>query len=291
MRIGLKGPGKCVFCEGGAVPGNPMTREHLWSAWMTDKGLLPGSSAYVEFKHYFRGKLGSLIGKFDRERQGGANTKTVKAVCKKCNSEWMSALETSVQPYLIPLMQGEAIVLDDVARLVLTQWMFMKILVAEHNSYRGHPADPIYSQAARTAFMNDRTIPEGLDIWIGRQFPQKWRTAIHRHAVTMGVSTSPIIPEFPPSGRAKNMQAVTWGISRLSVYFVGINDPAVIATIAFGDLAPLVRLWPLDGADISWPPPGMPLPDAGMDQLTKMLGAFLEGPSVLWAPDAHDVAP
>ena len=289
VRIGLKGPGKCVFCQGGAVPGNPMTKEHLWSNWMSDedKDLLPRIPAYVEFKHVLRGKFASLINRFERERQGSPNTKTVKAVCKNCNSGWMGTLETDVQPYLIPLMRGETIVLDTNARLVLTQWIFMKILVAEHNCYRGHPADPIYSQATRTAFMENRTIPDGVNIWIARQLPQKWRTGFHRHVTALGVSNSPVIPPHPPAGVAKNIQAVTWGIAQLAVYFVGMTDPEVIAHVPLLGFNPFVTLWPVDGADITWPPPGQPLNDAGMDQVAEMLGKFLEGPTVLWADEAH----
>jgi hypothetical protein len=35
-RQNLKGPGKCLFCGGGAVPGNPMSKEHVWSDWIGD---------------------------------------------------------------------------------------------------------------------------------------------------------------------------------------------------------------------------------------------------------------
>ena len=134
--------------------------------------------------------------------------------------------------------------------------------------------------------MENRTIPPGINIWIGRQLAQKWRTSFHRHAVTMGVSTSPIIPPHPPSGGAKNVQAVTWGIGQLDVYFVGMTDPAVIANVPLQGFHPMVSLWPAGHGNIVWPPNGQPLTDGAMDQIAEMLGIFLQGPSVLWGGPA-----
>jgi|SRR5580704_15196014 hypothetical protein len=150
-RQNLKPPGKCIFCLRGATPGNPMTGEHLWADWMDRANLLPRGGEYYEFKSIFKGQR-DATSIFRRTRQGSANTKKLKVVCKDCNGGWMGGLETRVQPYLTPLIKGESIVLDAKMRQTIIEWIVMKILVAEHNAYLGHSADPIFDQDARTKF-------------------------------------------------------------------------------------------------------------------------------------------
>jgi hypothetical protein len=83
QRKNLKPAGKCIFCRDGAVPGNPMTGEHLWSDWMDRAALLPrggdyaGGAEYVEFKNTFRRRRNNTITSFNRMRQGTANTKKI----------------------------------------------------------------------------------------------------------------------------------------------------------------------------------------------------------------------
>jgi hypothetical protein len=82
-------------------------------------------------------------------RQGTANTKKIKVVCQRCNSGWVGTLEGDVQPLLVPLIKGTSSALDAAARQIIAEWVVMKILVAEHISYLGHPADAIFDQSAR----------------------------------------------------------------------------------------------------------------------------------------------
>jgi hypothetical protein len=87
-------------------------------------------------------------------RQGTANTKKIKVVCQRCNSGWMGTLEGDVQPLLVPLIKGTSSALDAAARQIIAEWIVMKILVAEHISYLGHPADAIFDQSARDTCSN-----------------------------------------------------------------------------------------------------------------------------------------
>jgi len=149
-RQNLKPPGRCIFCGGGAVPGNPMSREHLWSDWMTAAKLLPHGGEHVEVRNVILGSARISVRSLTRTRQGEASTKKRRTVCQRCNNGWMSDLEESVQPILTPLIKGEKITLFPTMLLTLMQWLTLKVLVAEHNFYMGHPADPIFDQAVRT---------------------------------------------------------------------------------------------------------------------------------------------
>jgi hypothetical protein len=100
----------------------------------------------------------------------------------------MGTLEGDVQPLLVPLIKGTSSALDAAARQIIAEWIVMKILVAEHISYLGHPADAIFDQSARDTFKQSRAIPDGLRIWIAMQRGEKWITGFHRHATGLGVS-------------------------------------------------------------------------------------------------------
>ncbi len=223
-RKNLKPPGKCIFCGGGAVPGNPMTGEHLWSDWMTTAGLLPRRfREYEEFSNRSRRYTGEAS-TFKRSREGAPSHKKIKVVCKQCNSGWMSTIETNVQPILTPLIKGQKTVLSRANRKLLVEWITLKILVAEHNEYQGFPADPIFDQHTRDAFKLHRTIPKGLRIYLTPLRGVKWFTGYHRHASGLGFTA----PSFPlsenPTG-VRNVEAITWGIGRLLIYLSAVTDP------------------------------------------------------------------
>src|SRR3954447_892288 len=154
-RTSVKPAGKCIFCEGGAEPGNPMTKEHIWSNWMAP--YLPGTQAdtYYEFMENLTNKVVPVGKRFERYRQGGSKTKRVKAVCKRCNSGWMSVLETKVRPTILPLMKAEPSILDLEARRTLVEWVVLKTFIAEQNTTPGSPPDSIFEQAARSSFKKD----------------------------------------------------------------------------------------------------------------------------------------
>ena len=278
-RQNLKPPGRCVFCLDGAVPGNPMTGEHLWSDWMSKAKLLPEGGEYIEFKNTFRRQSSESISLFTRTRQGTANTKTIKVVCQRCNSGWMGTLEREARPFLTPLIQGASILLDSRIRRTLAEWVVMKVLIAEHNQYSGHPADPIFDQAARTTFKGSRAIPDGIRIVIGMQESMKWVTGFHRHATGLGF-TSNLPPSPPPITRTKNVQSVTWGMGKFLVHVTAATDPNVFGMFALEQTESLQALWPLTIADITWPPRFF-VTDPFIDDLASALERYINSPSVI----------
>jgi hypothetical protein len=42
-------------------------------------------------------------------RAGDTHSRTIKRVCKSCNSGWMSRLQQAAKPILVPMLMGEAI--------------------------------------------------------------------------------------------------------------------------------------------------------------------------------------
>ena len=255
-----------------------MSGEHLWSDWIARANLLPRGGDYWEFAKIFKKFSRAANSTFERTRNGTANTKTIKVVCENCNNGWMGMLETEVQPILTPLIKGEVIILIAPQRVTLVQWIVMKLLVAEHNSYRGHPADPIFDQGARTVFMQARAIPDGIDIHIGMQNSPKWVTGYHRHAT--GLGWTEVLPApLPPATRTKNVQTVTWGIGKLIIHLSAVTVPEVRAALSLDRVGPLDRLWPL-GGDIVWPPRYF-VTEEFIDDLADAIERFINSSGVI----------
>jgi hypothetical protein len=92
-RLNLKGPGRCIFCGSFGL-----TKEHIWPQWSFNyvpkgentkhtRGLVQSSNASPRIKG---------IRKIKRHN-GAVNTTQIRVVCKiRCNSGWMSVLETSL---------------------------------------------------------------------------------------------------------------------------------------------------------------------------------------------------
>lgn len=263
------------------MPGNPITREHLWSDWMTRAGLIPNKGEHFEFRNLIDGKSKQLKAKFYRTRQGGAPTKTVKVVCKSCNTGWMSNLESQIQPILTPLISGTPAFLRRDERKLLAEWIMMKMFVAEHDAYPDHPANPIFEQSTRSDFMRQSTVPDGVEIHIVSQLGAGWISGFYRYAGGLGFTTT-----WPPppvdAGTPPTMQAVTWGIGKLLIHMNAIIDPVVRQKVVLTGVSPLVRLWPLTQGDLMWPTRFI-VGDDSINAIANAMQAFVESDAVTHA--------
>lgn len=287
LSVIAKENSRCIFCQGGATAGNKMSREHLWSEWMTREKLLPEipDPEYVETQRSFRRRTGETK-EHSRSRQGAPATKKIGAVCAACNNVWMSQLETSAAPWLRPLITGNAVVLDPIGRTVLAKWIAMKLFVVEHNRIERRSSDPIFQQVHRTAFMGQNSIPRGLKIWLACQTGEKWGASYHRHVCGLTVShEKPKSQSAEDEPKEKNVQDVTWGIGRLLIHLQATTDISVFENIDLEPSKGLVPLWPLTGNNIQWPPE-VTLSDQEIDRLTGLLERLLSSNTVVrpWDP-------
>lgn len=199
-----KPPGKCIFCERGNL-----SKEHFWPEWAT--ALLPKypDNRHVEQLFTVTEKTRLVRPPEVKSRQGHSWTKKIRAVCRSCNSGWMSVLENAAKPILTPLIATQPHRLTVDAMRILAQWIGLKIMVGERN----HPEDSVTPLEDRAKFRSTLEIPQNFRIWIAKCGAGGWETGYLRHAATIG--TSPIVM---PHHRFKNIHSVAFGIGDLFVF-------------------------------------------------------------------------
>jgi hypothetical protein len=197
-------------------------------------------------------------------------------VCRqRCNSGWMSVLETRVKPILTPLMLGQPLVMNSDNQRILSRWFALKVLVAEFSE----PDTVCTPQSERETFMLTDVPPANWQIWIAHKRGTDWRVKYTRTAMTLGVAQDggALIP--PDGNYAKNANAVTMGIGELLLHAIAL-PPGI--TVQFDNklARPLRRIWPLSG-DILWPP-GQILTDRDCDHVASALDRF--SATLPWQP-------
>src|SRR6201996_6091293 len=102
----------CLFC------GNErkQTREHVIPQWLsTHIGDDIGADAYLW-------KLGDNPIERGPVLSRRLTDLILRRVCINCNYGWMSDLETEARPLLLPLIAGQAVMLNPETRTVLLRW-------------------------------------------------------------------------------------------------------------------------------------------------------------------------
>jgi hypothetical protein len=157
----------CLFCEKGKL-----SDEHILSQW-THK-LLPASQAskWTEFAIQVEGGIPlsqtplehkNTRTKKTRSRVGSIRNFKPLTVCRPCNHGWMkSDIEERVRPILTKIITGERTEVSADDQTLLAQWFTLKMIVLD-GSNRTLRA---FNQFERTAFMESRSIPEGLEVWL-----------------------------------------------------------------------------------------------------------------------------
>lgn len=187
---------------------------------------------------------------------GVANKKKIYAVCHDCNTGWMSRLENLSKPYLVPLITGEPIRLDDAVISELAKFVMLKVMVAEHDAFRGRLPMPIFETEERRRFKAAPYVPDGVRMWIAPNGGPKWRTGFYRYVGGVRLTKSPAgsVIESGFVRRGANIQSVTWGIGRFLVHLLATTDPKFDAHYEWEVPPGVTRIWPLDGSIIYWPP-------------------------------------
>jgi hypothetical protein len=116
----------CIFCQKGRKDGlrHKITREDIWPIWLipyVPRDLKSYHSASVLIERNGQRHLGEKWTAIPRSRR-------VRFVCGKCNNGWMSQLQEKAKYFLLPLMTGGQIVLDQRTQELIAKWFAMSAM-------------------------------------------------------------------------------------------------------------------------------------------------------------------
>lgn len=259
-RANLKGPGKCIFCGGGGL-----SHEHVWADWLRD--YVPRTLN----EHRYRSAL-LYPGKEDatiKRQTGDPHARRLYIVCKRCNNEWMSELQTAVKPFLVPLLTGQVSRLHRRAQTTLAAWVAMTVMVAEF-LYPDRGAIP---QSDRTWLYENQTSPPHWRIWLGRQ-QHRSVPMYFKNVITLATDeeAKTASRDLVPEG---NTQTTTICLGQHLLIHVMSSVPKGHSIIRRWKLPPhfsaaLTEILPIRAPMVRWPRrDNLILSDTGIDELAN----------------------
>jgi hypothetical protein len=226
----------CVFC---GSPG-PMTREHVFPQWL--RALFPGLDK-VDFTQQLR----TTEGDKRRAYSGRPFSVAVKDVCRRCNNDWLSQMETDAKDILTPLMLDHSRTLTASEEYTVALWATKTILTVQGANIDEQRA--LGPNSYEWVYKHRAPLPDSL-MWLGRYRGRgQWPLALHEHAIVLNQLGDP-----PPGPNATtNAFNVVLAIGHLLVWTFG--HKLVDGSQMHGDSNKrLILIWRSSGADIHWPP-------------------------------------
>lgn len=229
----------CIFCGRGAK-----TREHAWPQWILNEF----GSRNIEAQ---RGNLPV------RAWRGPSASVTVKDVCGPCNQGWMSELERTTKPILLPLMQGRRATLGAVEQLTLAAWLVKTCMVFECT----RPDNERFYSEEECRYLLQSAIPPPsvLGIWLG----------IYVGSVAAYIDAAILNQAAEFNRLTAKGYAFTLAIGNFAAQILTIRnapqEPSVILDIE-AQIEPRrgvgIRIWSPTLPAVDWPP-AVPLDDHG----------------------------
>jgi len=155
----------CLFCK---RPGR--SNEHIWPIWAH---ALIGSDArgfsIAKATHDIRTKE-IRVDKTVYRPQSRATDYVVRAVCKKCNNTWMSAIEEQAKPLLTPMILGNSVCYGGAELDALINWVVLKMFLIEQLDTAAFR----HSDEQAHRFFLNRTVPDELQIYPFASDDREW---------------------------------------------------------------------------------------------------------------------
>ena len=232
----------CIFCGGPRL-----SREHVWPQWLDQ---------YVpkNMTEYFAGETTAhpTFEENKRKKWGGdPRSRSLKIVCEKCNSGWMSKLQEQAKSILLPLILGQPAVLNQNAQECLAAWIAMTVVTAEFF----YPSTTAISSDQRYSLYHHQRPPtDGWKIWIGRYQRGKWQGywAKNSQIIISEEDTSPPSDiEVPPP----NTQTTTLVVGELYIHVFSCPSVWVVDRIGLTSKGAekIAQIWPIQESMIAWP--------------------------------------
>ena len=142
-----------------------------WSDWMEPYLVTPQDPKYEKVlftSHPLNPNITRQTSR--RTNQGPLHSTTLRVVCEKCNSGWMSVLEEQAKPLVLSLIKGNFRAFSKDDQIVLSRWLAMKITTTEFSN----PKDVCSSQEDRNEIMSGKFSISGWKMWIIQSKGEGW---------------------------------------------------------------------------------------------------------------------
>lgn len=239
----LRGLRKCIFC---GKPGD-ISKEHVFGLWLREFFPRDKHTTHKSVYTAWLDESGSHTPAEKRDRlQGHVGSKSLKVVCRQCNGGWLSQLEESVRPTLVPLITGERRNLTEIEQVLLATWATKIAMVAEH--FR--PIDDGILQDERTWLMNELTPPAKWFVWIAAYNGKEWGN-LSIAQIRAALNPTPVTR---PSDAAYYGQVTTFGVGHVLFCVVSGSSPDMETRFGGRDADGLLQICPVCPRSILWPP-------------------------------------
>ena len=230
-------PRDCLFCGASGA----LTDEHLYGKWLRKLGytgegvreIIPGDGSKPIIQ------------------RGGPFSKTLKIVCRPCNNEWMSGMETAAEPLLAAMFNsgGSSVRLDEAAQLTLARWAFKTAAVISRIDY-----SDTFPLAHRREFHQADQPPRHVQVRIGAASVPVQATG--EQLAESSLESRPAT--MTAAGRAASFPFYRATFRLITVVFdiVGYVTDDYEMDISPDDVLKraLLPLWPAEHPTIWWPP-------------------------------------
>ena len=233
---------RCVFCRGAGL-----TREHVVPDWLT--AILPEQA---EWRGHDRAVVvpsadgqSRTVHLPHREVRERFNAMTVKAVCRACNSGWMSELENQAKPAITAMVRGDPRRLGVRDTAAVARWAIKTAIV-------GHlTGAEVADLASVAAVIKDSPgPPAGTWVWGGPVESDDWALRIETPTALIAEAGEELT-----IADACNTLMATLGLGRLLLHVLVITRPSLRYPDLHEAFPSMVKLWPPTEASITvWPP-------------------------------------
>jgi hypothetical protein len=183
----------CMFCGG-----TGLTQEHVRPRWL--EGAIE-EDAPLGYRHGTAGAEPAPL-----EWTGRGFTHTVGDVCRRCNSGWLSELESAAKPLLTPMIRGKHQTLGPRQQRVVATWV-MKTAAVIDRTHRHRTVPPEHGRVLRER----REPPPGVYVWLAA------------YGVDTFVGTHKGF-QFPSGGGIDDAYGATFSIGHLVLQVLGLPE-------------------------------------------------------------------
>jgi hypothetical protein len=245
----------CIFCGDDS---QGLTSEHVWPQWISR---LLKNRGYGLFT-----VDGSRPGVPRRSFVGSVMPLTVRAVCRTCNSGWLSELEGIARPVLTRLICGESITLNLQDQLAVGVWITKIAMLSEH----------VDTLAERQFFTDrERRLMLEADELAPPYRSVIWLAGYVGNSVAIS-EVSDLEISVDETGQVRRGVVITLVIGCLAAQMVchraGVDFPhahVVAMHMRNGQWdQSTTPIWPIRDAEAAWPPP-LAFDDLGLVQLRQ----------------------